>query len=125
MMPPRFEAKLPHTKDAPRMARRSLRQWLGPTLSEPELDDAELLLTELVTNAVRHGHGSIIVQAALDDDRLLIEVIDEGEGFEREVRQHDLEGVGGRGFGIVDTVASRWGIHEGTTHVWVELERPG
>jgi len=125
MMPPQFEAKLPRTKDAPRLARRCLRQWMGTALSEPELDDAELLVTELVTNAVRHGHGSITLQAGLDDDRVLIEVIDEGEGFEREVRRQDIEVVGGRGLGIVDTVAGRWGIHEGTTHVWFELERPG
>jgi hypothetical protein len=33
--------------------------------------------------------------------------------------------VGGWGLSIVDALASRWGVHEGTTHVWFELERPG
>jgi anti-sigma regulatory factor (Ser/Thr protein kinase) len=124
-MATQLEATLPHTNDAPLMARRSLAQWLASALSTQEMDDAELLVTELVTNAVVHGRGKIILRADLSDERLLIEVIDEGHGFEREVRYHDFDRVGGRGLGIVDTVASRWGIHEGTTHVWFELERPG
>jgi anti-sigma regulatory factor (Ser/Thr protein kinase) len=72
-----------------------------------------------------HGRGRIVLRAELDADRLLVEVIDQGHGFERTVRQRDFEGVGGHGLGIVDVLASRWGIHEGTTHVWFELERPG
>ena len=66
----------------------------------------------------------IILRAELDADRLLVEVIGEGHGFERTIRLRDTESVGGRGLGIMDTVASRWRIHEGTTHVWFELERP-
>jgi hypothetical protein len=56
---------------------------------------------------------------------VLVEVIDEGSGFERVVRRNDFEDVGGRGLTIVESQASRWGIHEGTTHVWFELERSG
>jgi anti-sigma regulatory factor (Ser/Thr protein kinase) len=94
-------------------------------LASEELEVARLLVSELVTNAVVHGHGDIVMRAQLDDDRLLVEVIDEGGGFERTLRQHDFASIGGRGLAIVDTAASRWGIHEGTTHVWFELERPG
>jgi hypothetical protein len=55
----------------------------------------------------------------------LVEVIDEGSGFERVVRQQTFEDLHGRGLMIVDAAASRWGLHEGMTHVWFEIERTG
>jgi len=120
-----LEVSLPHTVRAPGIARRSLADWLGSAVDADQLGAARLLASELVTNAVVHGHGGITLRATLDEDRLLVEVIDEGDGFERTVRQHDFAGIGGRGLSIVDAESSRWGIHEGTTHVWFELERPG
>ncbi|MEO6859231.1 MAG: hypothetical protein ABI323_11720 [Solirubrobacteraceae bacterium] len=51
----------------------------------------------------------------------MIEVIDEGSGFELVLGQHDLN----LGLHVVEAAASRWGVHEGTTRVWFELERPG
>ncbi len=120
-----LEVKLPHTPAAPAIARRCIVRWLAPEVEGEELDTAKLLVSELVTNAVVHGHGEITLRATLDEDRLLVDVIDQGRGFERTVRQRDFASVGGRGLAIVDAEASRWGIHEGTTHVWFELERPG
>jgi anti-sigma regulatory factor (Ser/Thr protein kinase) len=121
----RLELSLPHTKEAPNIARRRLAQWLASTPATDELDAATLLTSELVTNAVLHGKGQITLRAELDEDRLLVEVIDDGEGFERVLRERDFDRVGGHGLTIVETASSRWGIHEGTTHVWFELERPG
>jgi len=46
-------------------------------------------------------------------------------GFERVLRRRAFDQVGGWGLEIVEDVASRWGVHEGTTHVWFELERSG
>jgi anti-sigma regulatory factor (Ser/Thr protein kinase) len=120
-----LEVNLPRTVDAPGIARRSLATWLAPKFDALDVDAARLLVSELVTNAVVHGRGDILLRATLDEDRLLVEVIDEGEGFELKIRQRDFTTVGGWGLGVVDSVASRWGIHEGTTHVWFELERPG
>lgn len=120
-----FEKDLPRTRGAPALARRSLSRWLGDDVERDQLRTAELLVSELVTNAVMHGRGQITLRAQLDEDRVLVEVIDEGGGFERTVRKEDFDAVGGRGLTIVDAEASRWGIHEGTTHVWFELERPG
>lgn len=107
------------------MARRRIAEWLTPLLEYSELHKAMLLVSELVTNAVMHGQGRITLLAGLDDDRLLVEVIDRGHGFERVLREEDFDSVGGRGLKIVDAESSRWGIHEGTTHVWFELERAG
>jgi anti-sigma regulatory factor (Ser/Thr protein kinase) len=100
-------------------------EWFATTLEHTQLHQAKLLTSELVTNAVMHGQGRIILRAGLDQDRVLIEVIDEGQGFEHELRTRSFEDLHGRGLGIVESESSRWGIHEGTTHVWFELERRG
>jgi serine/threonine-protein kinase RsbW len=107
------------------MARAALSEWFGAQLDEDLLHSAQLLASELVTNAYVHGHGAIKMRADLDEDRLLVDVIDEGAGFERAVSGSSIDAIGGRGLAIVEAEASRWGIHEGTTHVWFELERPG
>jgi anti-sigma regulatory factor (Ser/Thr protein kinase) len=120
-----FEVQLPRAPEAPACARQRIEEWFAAELDDAGLGTAKLLASELVTNAVLHGEGMITLRAALDDDRLLVEVIDQGSGFERTVDEHDFEKVGGWGLRIVDTEASRWGVHEGTTHVWFELERPG
>jgi anti-sigma regulatory factor (Ser/Thr protein kinase) len=120
-----LEMQLPRAPDAPGRARRRLEEWFAAELDAPRLGTAKLLASELVTNAVLHGEGTITLRAALEEDRLLVEVIDQGTGFERAVDEQDFEKVGGWGLRIVDTEASRWGVHEGTTHVWFELERPG
>jgi len=120
-----FAAEVPHTSAAPRVARRALTEWIGDTLDDDDLAKATLMVSELVTNAVVHGYGSITLRGELNEARLLVEVIDQGDGFEHTVRKHHFDSIGGRGLTIVDADASRWGIHEGTTHVWFELERPG
>ena len=104
---------------------RALREWLAPHLQPDELETATLLTSELVTNAVRHGKGQVTLRASLDDDRLLVEVIDGGRGLEQAFRHREFEEIGGWGLKIVDSASSRWGTHEGTTHVWFELERRG
>jgi anti-sigma regulatory factor (Ser/Thr protein kinase) len=120
-----LETELPRSHDAPWIARRSLTAWFARALEPDELHSAKLLTSELVTNAIVHGQGKIMLRADISGDRLLVEVIDEGDGFEHEVRQREFADLHGRGLGIVDSESSRWGIHEGTTHVWFELERRG
>lgn len=120
-----LEVDLPRADIAPAVARRALRQAYAKHLDPDLLADAELLASELTSNALCHGHGGMTLRARLNDDRLKVEVVDEGSGFERALRRDDFQRVGGWGLDIVDDVASRWGVHEGTTHVWFELERPG
>jgi anti-sigma regulatory factor (Ser/Thr protein kinase) len=95
-------------------------------LSADALSTARLLVSELVTNAVLHEQGKITFRALLDEDRLRMEVIDEGPGPETTVRARDFEDPrgGGRGLLLVDAESSRWGVHTATGHVWFELERP-
>jgi hypothetical protein len=52
------------------------------------------------------------------------EVVDDGAGFEAEVREHGVEELRGRGLWLVATMADKWGIHDGSSHVWFELAFP-
>jgi anti-sigma regulatory factor (Ser/Thr protein kinase) len=125
MVSAQLELQLPTSEEAPEIARRRVVERFGAELDPRQMADARLLTSELVTNAVVHGRGKIGLSALLDEDRLVIEVTDEGAGFERTVRQHGSDAVGGNGLNIVDTLATRWGIHADSSHVWFELERPG
>ncbi len=120
-----FERELPRSPEAPGVARRSLTDWYLSELEHSELHRAKLLTSELVTNAVLHGQGTIVLKAHLNDDRLLVEVCDEGPGFEHAVKPSRFEDIRGRGLAIVEAESSRWGLHNGSTHVWFELERAG
>jgi len=120
-----FHLELPRSSAAAGRARAAIADWFRGDVEDELLRSAQLAVSELTTNAYLHGRGTIVLRGDLDDDRLLVEVIDDGGGFERELRERDFEGLGGRGLAIVDAEVSRWGIHEGTTHVWFELERPG
>ena len=120
-----LEIELPRHPDAPARARHLIAELGESRLDADELERAKLAVSELVTNALVHGRGAIMLRAGLDHDRLMVEVIDEGSGFERVVRKQTFEDLHGRGLMIVDAQASRWGLHEGTTHVWFEIERSG
>jgi anti-sigma regulatory factor (Ser/Thr protein kinase) len=117
------ETTLNWERSSPGRARRLLEAWFGSSLEPSELDTAKLLVTELVTNAMVHGEGTITLRSGLDDDQLMVEVIDEGSGFEVPAGPPPLDDSGGWGLQLVATKASRWGVFEGTTHVWFALER--
>jgi anti-sigma regulatory factor (Ser/Thr protein kinase) len=117
--------ELPRGSAAPRLARQAITRWCGHQFDRSEVEDAKLIASELVTNAVKHGRGRIRLTMEIDEDRMLIEVTDDGSGFEHAIREVPFDQLSGRGLAIVDATSSRWGIHEGTTHVWAEVERAG
>lgn len=113
---------LPARPEAAGAARRLLvKEGLDPDLDHTVC----LLVSEVVTNAIRHAgmrDGERIVLAArLADDWARIEVRDQGPGFDPEVR-HDASGFGLR---MLDMLASRWGVdrEERATRVWFEVDR--
>jgi len=112
---------LPSDPSAPGLARRAATRVVGDGLDPGRLDDVLLVVTELVSNAVVHGQGNVVLRLQLEDGVVHGEVIDQGGGFERELRTHGPDDVTGRGLLLVESIASRWGVHEGTTHVWFEV----
>ncbi|HUA69597.1 MAG TPA: anti-sigma factor antagonist [Solirubrobacteraceae bacterium] len=131
----RMEIALPRDADAPARARAELRQAILGRLSDRDSTTATLLTSELVTNAVIHPAegvgGSVGLRITTYDDRVRVEVTDEGSGFEpgglppRRPRE-----AGGHGLIVVDGLSSRWGAarrpvgvgaREGFC-VWFELD---
>jgi anti-sigma regulatory factor (Ser/Thr protein kinase) len=119
-----LEVELPRAKAAPTMARSVLRFLCAHRVADDLLIDAELLISELATNALVHGEGDITLRAGLDEDRVWAEIVDQGGGFRRALRDRERapEQIGGWGLGLVDVLASRWGVDD-DARVWFELER--
>ena len=105
------------------MARRRITRSFGAALDEGRLHMAELLTSELVTNALLHSAGSITLRASLGQHALLVEVLEHGERVDTPRAGPELDRFGEDCLRIVESQASRWGADEGTTHVWFELER--
>src|SRR3954447_20701738 len=112
---------LPHDRSAPTVARRTATRHFNGLLQPQRLDDLRLVLSELVSNAVLHGRGEVVLRLDFDGSTVRGAVIDQGGGFEHELRVSGPADVGGRGLMLVEQLASRWGVHEGTTHVWFEM----
>lgn len=117
-----YEVELPRANRAGSDARQHLRAFTAERLDSEESDRAQLLVSELVNNAVLHGRGTIMLKMSLDQHRLRVEVIDQGTGAEPVIRGQDLARRD-HGLSLVAHEASRWGVHEGTTHVWFEIDR--
>lgn len=111
-------------------ARRSL-SVLANELSEDLYEDVRILVTELVTNSVRHSGGSqddnvhLWLGVRNQPRRLRVEVADSGTGFDKIVKPFSPDQQGGWGLQIVDRLSSRWGVKRvngsGST-VWFEID---
>jgi GAF domain-containing protein/anti-sigma regulatory factor (Ser/Thr protein kinase) len=122
-----LELSLPGGPGAPSAARQALAAVLDGRLSGPVEGDALIVVSELVTNAIRHGGArspadAVGLHAALRDEVLRLEVTDPGAGF--EPGGHGPRADGGYGLHLLDRLATRWGVSgaEPVT-VWVELDR--
>lgn len=108
----------------PGLARRFLRRRLA-TVGRL-VDTAELLVTELVTNALLHGEPPIVVGVSRPVGTIRVEVTDRGTRVP-VVRNYGGESLTGRGLHLVETLAAAWGVDprlEGKT-VWFELAEVG
>lgn len=111
------------TPEAVPAARHALAELDG--VDTPTRNVLELLTSELVTNAIRHGardpHESILLRALRTDGSIRVEVCDEGDGFDAGPEQGDLLEPGGHGLLLVETLAERWGVQRGhPSCVWFE-----
>ncbi|MDF3302592.1 ATP-binding protein [Streptomyces sp. K1PA1] len=105
-----------------RRARRLVTGQLSEWAVEGVVDTAELLVSEVVTNALRHTRGPLRLNLRLHDSRLRCEVEDtETAGPVRHFVGTDAEG--GRGTELLDVLAEAWGTLPtaiGKT-IWFEL----
>jgi len=117
------DLELPSSADAPASARRALTRLSG-RVSEGRLRDVVLLVSELVTNAVRHASGDQVrLVVTLDDRALRVEVHDPGAGFDlREPAPDPVRPSGWRLY-LVAELADRWGVDRAPrTRVWFEMD---
>ncbi|MEV6677462.1 ATP-binding protein [Streptomyces erythrochromogenes] len=104
-----------HGRSAATQARRAARAHLAGTAADDELlpplalDTALLLISELVTNAVRHTSGGCILEVSLTSDGIDIEVTDTSDA-EPEARRPDRRGEGGWGWHLVNRLGTDVGI---------------
>jgi anti-sigma regulatory factor (Ser/Thr protein kinase) len=115
------------TSEAPTVARRWLDDISDLRVLGQVAFDVRLLVTELVTNSVRHAGldecALITVMLELSDARVRVEVRDPGDGFAFPVRPQKLTIEGGRGLQILAAIAHRWGIERSEPiAVWFEID---
>jgi len=109
---------------------RSAVRLLGRPIGSELLPLIELLVTELVSNSVKHGGAGpddpVRLRLLVSDQVVRVEVSDLGPGFKPAPQPTPIpDGVGGWGLIMIDRSASRWGIRQGGCCVWFELERNG
>ena len=124
----RLKRELASTADAAPSARQAIRDEVGERLEEEELEVVEVLVTELLTNAVAHAglaaEDSVVLHLAVAPERIRVEVCDHGHGFTPEEVGRPRPDPGGFGLLMVDRAASRWGIAgDDGNCVWFELDR--
>jgi anti-sigma regulatory factor (Ser/Thr protein kinase) len=123
------EIALPPGSGAPGAARKLVAHCFIGLVSQRILTDAELLVSELVTNSVQHGEldsdDTVLVRVLLAAESLRVEVENPGTAgvvaFDRSDRQSRRDGFG---LELVARLAPRWGVSRGdSTNVWFEMGR--
>jgi anti-sigma regulatory factor (Ser/Thr protein kinase) len=111
-------------------AAKDARVWLDAFLRRSGLDgrvveDAVLVVSELVTNALLHGDGHAVVRASLRGDVIQLSVTDSGDELPAQ-QPVDVARVGGLGLNVVDQVSAEWGVSPfpGGKTVWAVISEP-
>ena len=124
----RAELLLPTESTSPAVARRFAQQSGCQEHGTDLLDDALLLISELVTNSVLHGGPPIVLAVDCDGSGLHVRVRDGGPTMPQP-RAADGGAESGRGMTLVELLSSTWGVdpvadaHGPGKEVWFELRR--
>jgi anti-sigma regulatory factor (Ser/Thr protein kinase) len=120
-----YSASFAPALETPALARHKLEDWLPPSVEESSRSALRLLVSELVTNSVRHVSGStrpVALHVRIEDGSIRVEVHDGGAGFQPG-RLEPRGADGGFGLFLVERMASRWGVEvRDGTRVWFELD---
>ncbi len=101
--------------DARRFVRRVLLDWD----LEDTVEVATLLVSELATNAVLHARTAYAVTVLRGASEVTIEVLD-GSTVLPQVRRHSSTAATGRGVGLVERLATAWGVRSGSENGFVK-----
>ena len=121
-----LDLTLPSEPGSVAEARSRVLAAVGPELSDDgQLETLRLLVSELVTNAVRHGGREQPVEVhAVWNAEVRVEVVDHGDGFVPGPRTGNLDEPGGFGLLLVGRLADQWGVEtDNETRVWFVLRR--
>jgi two-component sensor histidine kinase len=94
---------------APAQARRAVRQMVSPLVPADVAHTAELLVSELVTNAITHGTGTVRLVIDCVNHCLSVTVSDE-EPTTPSIQPERLLSSGGRGLRMIESLAGSWGV---------------
>jgi anti-sigma regulatory factor (Ser/Thr protein kinase) len=124
----RVERSLAVSPESAAEARHILDELAG-AIPDGRMRDVRLLISELVTNAVRHADldagDAIDLVIDVADQMLRVEVHDPGGGFVPSTPSPDPARPSGWGLYLVAELADRWGVDsDDRTRVWFELDRP-
>jgi anti-sigma regulatory factor (Ser/Thr protein kinase) len=124
----RISLRLAVTADSVPVARRAVDRLAWPADQDESEFNTRLLITELVTNSVRHAgltHTdtvTLVMQPLPGGIR--VEVADHGPGFSPRQLTEPPSGTSGRGIFLVDALADRWGVEPAVDRslVWFEID---
>ena len=118
--------ELPPERSAAAAARRFTREVAAPWALDPHVQaDLELLVSELVTNAVLHARSSARLTIERTGDRVRVTVGDDSAQRPR-LRDYGADAVTGRGIFLVDQISETWGVDaaddgQDGKRVWFEI----
>jgi len=111
--------------EGPATARRFVSDTMRTWGCDDLIADAELLVSEAVTNSVEHSEQShAVVDLLASGDTIRVDVSDTGAAKAVEQRTPEAGRPGGFGLAIIDSVATRWGVEPSRAgkSVWFELQ---
>ncbi len=116
--------RLPFTPSSVSVARHRLKTWMDDNGTPVEaVEDARVVISELVANAVRHARpladGQIHVSWELESRGLQLTVTDGGSGTRPRALQASSSALAGRGMAIVDVLAQEWWSEQGPSRTTV------
>jgi len=121
-------AQWPAAPETVLLARRRAATLLDADRRVPSITRADVLLvvSELVSNAVRHGVGPVELELDVGPGQVHIEVGDQGPSRPPPARKPAATSQNGRGLLIVDAIASAWGVraHDPGKTVWADIDLP-
>jgi anti-sigma regulatory factor (Ser/Thr protein kinase) len=120
-----LDLTLPPEPESVARARAEVLDAVAPSLAEAQVETLRLLVSEVVTNAVRHGAHDEPVEVHVSwDSEVRIDVIDHVDGFTPAPRAGSFDEPGGFGLFLIGRLADRWGVEtNSSTRVWFVLRR--